>query len=225
MTCSAETPATVKGSPRVSLFWVRVPGHGYGRHGEDQGELQSGENRVAAEDGDDDDHRYQGQRQQDQELPDLEHCLLEVADRRRVLDQLGRFSEVSVRARRVDECTDLTLADDGAGEHRVTRVVSHREGLSGQRGLIDLHLVARQQPGVGRHDVPHAQADDVARHQLTRGRGHPLPVTPHPGLDRQLGLEGVDGLARRVLLGKADDGVRQQEDEDDEEVGPVLEEA
>ena len=100
MTWFAETPVMVKGSPRVRLFWVRVPscpvraqdvdpgqfldghqlgddglllgqkprpdghgdredrrhGHRYGRHGEDQGELQGGENRVAVEDGDDDDH-------------------------------------------------------------------------------------------------------------------------------------------------------------------------
>ena len=90
-----------------------------------------------------------------------------------------------------------------------------------QRGLIDLDRVAVQQARIGRHDVAQAQADDVARHQLTRRRVDPLPIPLHPGLDRQLGLERVDGVARLAFFPESDHGVGEQQNEDDEEVRPV----
>ena len=90
-----------------------------------------------------------------------------------------------------------------------------------QRGLIHLHRVARQQARIRRHNVAQAHADDVARHQLARRRGDPLPITFHPGLDRQLGLQGGDGVARLVFFPESDHGVGNKQKEDDGKIRPV----
>ena len=82
----------------------------------------------------------------------------------------------------------------------------------GQRGLIDLDRVAVEQARVGGHDVAEAHPDDVARHQLARRRGDPLPVALDPRLDRQLRLQRRDRLARLVLLPEPHAGVGDQQD-------------
>jgi hypothetical protein len=66
-----------------------------------------------------------------------------------------------------------------------------------------------------------AHADDVARHQLTRLRGGPLPIPFHPGLDRQLGLQRSDGVARLVFFPESDHGVGNKQKEDDGKVRPM----
>jgi hypothetical protein len=83
--------------------------------------------------------------------------------------------------------------------------------FAGQRGLIHFHRVARQQARIRRHDVAQAQADDVARHQLTRRRVGPLPITFDLGLDRQLGLQGGDGVARLMFFPESDHGVGKKQ--------------
>ena len=180
-----------------------------------------GEDRVAANDRDDGDHRDHDQREQDQELADPKHGALKVADGLRILHQLRRLAEVGVRARAVDEGADLTLADDRSREHRIAGCSRGGQGLPGQRGLVHLDGIALQQACICRHDVAEAQSDDVARHQFARGRRDPFAVAQHPRLDRELGLQGVDGLASLMLLGESDDAVRDKQDQDDEEVRPV----
>ena len=64
----------------------------------DQGELQGGQDRVAAQQGGDDNDGDQRNRQDDQVVADLEHGALEMADGFRVLHQLGGFPEVGVGA-------------------------------------------------------------------------------------------------------------------------------
>ena len=68
---------------------------------------------------------------------------------------------------------------------------------------------------------PEAQADDVARHQLTRRRIDPLPIPFHPGLDRELSLQGGDGVARLVFFPESDDGVGQKQKQDDPKIRPM----
>jgi hypothetical protein len=48
------------------------------------------------------------------------------------------------------------------------------------------------------------------------------PIALDPRLDRQFGLQCVDGVAGLALLPEADRGVCNQQHQDDEEVGPVL---
>ena len=146
-----------------------------------QSELQRGENRVAAEDRDPDDHRDQSHREQDQVVPDLQHRALEVADGVCLLHQFRRLAEVRVRTGGIDQCTDLALTNDRSREHRLARLAGGRQRLAGQRGLIHLDRIALEETRVRRHDVAQPDADDVAGHQLTRRRGDPGPVASRPG--------------------------------------------
>ena len=98
--------------------------HGGHRHrdrgdGQDQGELQRGQDRVAAQDRRDDDNGDQRDREDDQIVADLQHGALEMADGVRVGHQLGGLAEVRVRAGGIDKGADLTLPDNGSGEHGV----------------------------------------------------------------------------------------------------------
>ena len=59
-------------------------------------------------------------------------------------------------------------------------------------------------------------------HALLLILGYPLSVASDARSGRQLGLQRVDGISRLVLLGVAHDSVRDEQHQDDEEVGPVL---
>ena len=126
------------------------------RDGQHQGELQGGEDRIAAEDRDGNDHRHQRHREDDQVVADLQHRLLKMADGVRLLHQFCGLAEVGVRARGIDHRAALTPADDRTGKHRVARFARGGQRLSRQRGLIDstwdrrpasAHPPARCRPG------------------------------------------------------------------------------
>ena len=137
------------------------------------------------------------------------------------MHQFRGLAEVGVGTRGIDQCTDFALADDRAGKYRLARFARSGQRFARQRGLIDFDRVAFQQARIRRHDVAHTDADDVARHQLARGRRNPLPVTFHPGLDRQRGLQRSDGVARLVFFPETDHGVGQKQNEDDAKVRPM----
>ena len=94
-------------------------------------------------------------------------------------------------------------------------------GSDSQRGLIDFNRVAFQQARIRRHDVAQANANDVARHKLTRRRRDPLPLASDASLDRQLRLQGGDRVARLVFLPESDHGVGKTQKQDDKNVRPV----
>ena len=144
-----------------------------------------------------------------------------MADGVRVGHQLGGLPEVSAGAGGIHQRTDLALPDDRPGEHGVTGCAGRGQRLPGQRGLVDLDLVAVQQPGVGGDNVTQAQADHITGHQLPRRRGDPCAVAFHPRVDRELGLEGLNRVASLSFLGVADYTVGQQQQQDDEEIRPV----
>ena len=165
--------------------------------------------------------RDQRDREEDQVVADLEHGALEMADGVRVLDQFGGLAEVGVSAGGVDQGADLTLPDDGSGEHGVAGLAGGGQRLPGQRGLVDLDLVAVQQPGVGGDDVTQAQPDHVTGHQLPRRCGDPCAVAHHARVDRQLGFQGLNRVAGLAFLGVADHAVGHQQQQDDKEIRPV----
>ncbi len=195
--------------------------HGDRGHGEDQGELQRGEDRVAADDRDDGDHAHQQHSEDDQERADPQHRALEVADGLRFLHQFRRLAEVGVRTRGVHEGADLTLSNDRSGEHCVAGLARGGQRLPGERGLIHLDGISVQQTRICRNDVPKTEANDVARHQLTRWWHDPLAVPYRPSLDRELCLQGVDGLTSLVFFPESDHAVRNKQNKDDEEVRPM----
>nr|WP_241499234.1 hypothetical protein [Chromobacterium sphagni] len=210
---------------------ARADGHRHGQyrghrhrnrgHGEHQGELQGGEHCIAAINGDADDHRHQQYRKHDQVIAYLQHRALEMADGVRLLHQLRRLAEIGVDAGGIDQGVDFALADDGSGKDRIAGLACRGQGLAGQRRLIHLDRIACEQVGVRWHDVAQVQADDVARNKLARGRGNPFPPPFHPGLDRQLGFQGGDGVAGFAFLPEADRSVGQQQRQDDAEVRPM----
>jgi hypothetical protein len=95
------------------------------------------------------------------------------------------------------------------------------QGFAGQRRLVHLDRIARQQARVRRHNVTQPQPDDVARHQFRGIRVGPLPIAFHLGLDRQFGLQSGDGVARLVFFPESHHGVGNKQKEDDEKVQPV----
>ena len=191
------------------------------RHGQHQRELQRREDRLAAVDSNGDDHRHHGHRQHDQIVADPQHGFLEMADGNRGLHQFRGLAEIGLAARRIDQRADLAATDDRAGEYRVAGFARGGQRLAGQRGLVDGNLVAVQQARVRRHDVAQTQADDVARHQFPRRRRDPFAVALHPGLDRQPGLQGIDGVAGLAFFPEPDHGIGNKQNQNDEEIGPV----
>jgi hypothetical protein len=196
--------------------------HGDRRHGQHQGELQQSEDRVAAIDSNTDDHRHHGHRQHDQVVADPQHGFLEMADGNRRLHQFRRLAEIGFLARRIDQRTDLAATNDRTGEYGVAGFARGGQRFARQRRLIDGNLVAVQQTRICRHDVAQAQADGVARHQFPRRRGDPFSIAFHPGLNRQPGLQGLNGVALPGVLPRTRPRRwRQAAEEDDEKVGPV----
>ena len=166
--------------------------------------------------------RHQCHREDDQIIANLQHRALEVADGLHLLHQLRGFAEVGVRAGGIDQCAAFALANDRTGEDRFASFARGGQRLSRQRRLIDLDRIARQQACIGRHNVAQAESNDVARHQLARGRGDPLSIASHPGFDRQPGLQRGDGVTRLALFPKSDHGVANQQQQDDAKIRPVL---
>ena len=199
----------------------RRHGHGNRRHGQHQRKLQRREDRVAAVECNGNDHRHQNHRQHDEIVADLQHGFLEMADGHGRFHQFRRLAEVGLHARRIDQRTDLAAADDRAGEHGVAGFARRGQRLTGQRRLVDGNFVAVQQTGIRRHDIAQAQADDVTRHQFPRRRRDPLSIALHPGLDRELGLQRFDGIARLALFPEPDGGIGNKQHQNDEEIGPM----
>ena len=137
------------------------------------------------------------------------------------LHQLCGLAEIGLRARGIDHRVDFALTDNRTGKHRSARLGSDRQGFAGQRRLIHLDRIARQQARVRRHNVTQSQANDITWHQFGCIRVSPLPITLHRGLNRQLGLQSLDGVARLMLFPESDHGVGNKQKEDDEKIRPV----
>ena len=148
-----------------------------------------------------------------------------MTDGMRLLDEFRRLAEISVGAGGIHECGALTPANDRPGEHRLPGLARGRETFARQRGLIHRHGVPVQQARIRRHDVALFQLDDIARHQLSRGRGHPLSVAFHPGLGGEFRLQGGNRIARGAFFPESHNRVGAQENQNDEEIRPMLDDA
>ena len=157
----------------------------------------------------------------DQEVADLEHRLLRVADRAGAGHQLRRAAEEGVGAGGDDDAFHLALLDDAARVGLVADLLGDRQRLAGQRRLVDRGVVAPHQAQVGRNDHAEADLDDVARHQR-RGR-HRLPsaVAQRRRLRRQALFQRRQRVRRLAVLPEFEPGIEEQQGGDDGEVLPV----
>ena len=100
-------------------------------------------------------------------------------------------------------------------------VLGHRQGLTGDGGLVRFQPSAVQQTGIGRHQVTSFQLDQVAGHQSGGVYAAELAVTDDPCLGSAHLPEGVQGTLGAGLLGEGDAGVDQDDDQDDDRIQPV----
>ena len=199
----------------------RRHGHGDGRHGEHQGELERGGELVAAEQGHGDDQHYEDDGEDDQVVPDLQHGLLEMADGVGRCHELGGLAEKGRLAGGGDHRVQLSAFENGARIDGLSGAAGDGQGFPGERRLVHVHGIALQELGIRRHDVPQAQAHEVAGHQVPGGEIKPGSAPLDPGLQGQVRLERGDGVAGLVLLPEPHHRVGQEQHEDDHEIRPV----
>ena len=159
---------------------------------------------------------------EDQEIPDLDDHLLEVAalHERGLGDEGDDAVEIRVGPGVHHRGQHLALLDDRAGVGHVARLLADREGFAGEGRLVDEQVVAAEQLDVGRHDVADAQLDDVAGHEVPgRNREEP-PAAQGDDLGAQVLFQGPQGVQGPVLLEEIQTGVDEQHHADDAEVLP-----
>ena len=64
--------------------------------------------------------------------------------------------------------------------------LAHGQGFSGQRGLVDTEKTFLEQLYIRGNDIPQAETDHIARHQLVGREFLPVAVPKHSALQRQL---------------------------------------
>ena len=127
------------------------------------------------------------------------------------LHQLRRPAKVGA-ARRSAMTTPVASprrTTEPAVEH-VAAALVHLEALAGQGRLVDRQL-AIGDADVGGHEVPGAQPDDVAGHQLASRQGLPGAVAQHARLDLQPRRSASTTPEARLLLGIAEDGIDHEQ--------------
>ncbi len=138
------------------------------------------------------------------------------------LHQPGGTSEERLGPGADHQCGHLALLGDRPRIGHVAGVLGHRQGLAGKGGLVHGQVIAVQQLGVRGHDVPQAQADDVARDQGGGIDALPVAIAQGARLQRQLPLERLQGVGRLELLPEADHRVEHQHDRDDDQIVPAF---
>ena len=88
--------------------------HGNRGHGQHQCELKHGEDPIAAEKPNDDNHRHQRHGKDDQVIADLQHRALKVADGVRLPHQLCRPAKIGGNPGGIDQRLAFALANDRA---------------------------------------------------------------------------------------------------------------
>ena len=181
-------------------------------------------------------HRAHAQADEGQGLGDLRHLLLEGGLSLSLPQQQpGNAAHLGVHAGAGDHAHRPPPGDDGGREHHIVPLrqggvlrqggqqpLGHGDGLAGHGALIGLEGGGLQNPGVGGHQVPRLQMDDVAGHQPVGLQPLKRPVPHHLGQGGRHLPQGLQGLLGAVLLGDGDAGVHHHDDQDDGRIQPVL---
>ena len=107
------------------------------------------------------------------------------------------------------------------GELDHVGVLLYGHGLTGQRGLFDLHRGALEHAAVGRDGVARLEHDHVAGHELGARQVHELAVAQHLGLRRAHLLQGLESLLALGFLDHAQHRVDDNDEHDDGDIGKV----
>ena len=105
----------------------------------------------------------------------------------------------------------------GPGGHR-TGVLTDRLGLPGQRGLVDLHRFGNEQPTVGGQPVARFEQDQIAGYEPSRVLDPVPAAAAHPGGRHEHVAQRLQAALRPTFLDKADGGIDEQHDGDDDGV-------
>ena len=89
--------------------------------------------------------------------------------------------------------------------------------LSADEGLVDEEIAGRQQPAIGRNDVPCRQAHHVARHELLDGDGLLPPIANDLSAEADRLPQRLDSVLRPQLLHDVEDNAQENDGGDDEE--------
>ena len=170
-------------------------------------------------DGDHDQRQRDGD--DDQEVPDLEHRPLGVADGAGAGHELGGAAEERVGAGRDDDALHLALLDDAARIGLVADLLRNRQGFARQRRLVDGGVIAADKPQVGGHDDAEPDLDDVAGHQRRSRNRLPLAVAHHGGLGGEPLPQRGQRIGGLAVLPEFEPGVEEQQRRDDGEIVPM----
>ena len=188
----------------------RGQGHGNGSHREDEGKLNQGQDRGAAFQLYEDEHRHQPQAQVNQVIPDMQNSFLKMGHGPRGLDQLGGAAEISVVAGAEDQGHHLPLLGHRPGIGDIPGFFAHRQRFAGQGRLVHTEKVSLKQLDVSGNDITQTEADNVPGNQVLGGNLLLLAVPQYPGLESQLLFQGLQGVGGFILLPESHQGVKYQ---------------
>ena len=135
--------------------------------------------------------------------------------------QAGGAAKKGVVARPDHHRVHLTLLGDTAGVALVTDLLAHRQGLAGQRGLVDTDVLSFDEAYVGGYDFAQLDPQHVSGDDLGGVDGRELPIAQGRGLGSHARFQCGQGIGGLAFLPKARDGVVEQQHQDDGEIGPV----
>ena len=135
--------------------------------------------------------------------------------------QAGGAPEEGVVAGGDDHRAHLALLGDTAGVTLVTELLAHRQGLAGQRRLVDADVIPVDEAHVGGHDLAELDAHHVAGNHLGGVDGGELSIAQGRRLWRHARLQRRQRVGGLALLPEAGDGVVEQQHQNDGEIGPM----
>jgi hypothetical protein len=135
--------------------------------------------------------------------------------------QAGGTAEEGVVAGTDHHRAHLALLGDTAGVALVTDLFTHRQGLAGERGLVDADVLPIDEAHIGGHHLAQLDPQHVSGDHLGGVDGGECPIAQCRGLGGQTRLQCSQGIGRLALLPEARDGVIDQQHHDDAEIRPM----
>mmetsp|Transcript_24246 Transcript_24246/g.38835 ORF Transcript_24246/g.38835 Transcript_24246/m.38835 type:complete len:913 (+) Transcript_24246:188-2926(+) len=144
--------------------------------------------------------------------------LLQVAVFLSLRDKVGGLTEEGVETGGVDHAVNLTTLDDGRRVDLITRLLSHREGLTSETSLVNLEGLTLEDLHISGDNVTKLNGHDITRDELLGGNGHPLAVTLSLTFGGELVHESGNSITGLGLLVVTNAGVSDEKQNDTNEI-------